>query len=422
MLNPSHKKSRDWTVLYYGGGVNNLDQDIQEAWTGLQEDKLPSNVDTFVRHIDQQGHSQDIHIGPDGKSAVVASSLNRVDSSDPKTLADFVRTGVETYPAKHYLVVISSHGRGAEGAVEDDLEDAIMRPHELKAALEAGKQANDGRPLDAVLFDACRMAAIEVASELSGSAFVSIASLDSIANSGYDLAVVLNAASASENAFELGERLVGNTEAQQLDALNSISAVDLSRIPKLRTSWKNFTREINQVDDKGLDALALHALHSRRNRSSPMAEYGNDLLADSILSEPNGNNASSLKLWIENEAPGDAVAILSFCNRILGDKSLVERYPDLGDAAVGVITNHDDAVYAYRAQDVHEDPGGLTVLLPLKNEIGPLYDSPLSFAESTQWETAYNAVLPDGDEFQTEKSWLERELEKSGVPRQERKI
>jgi hypothetical protein len=430
MLNPSQKRTRDWTVLYYGGGVNNLDQDIQEAWTSLQDQKLPGNVDTFVRHVDAKGHSQDIHIGSDGKSSVLASTTGQVDSSNPDTLADFVKKGVSDYPAKHYLVIISSHGRGAEGVVEDDLNKKIMRPHELKAALDAGKLANGGQPLDAVLFDACRMAALEVATELTGSVLVSVASMDSISDVGYDLTEVLKAASASDNALELGERLVDNTEKQQLDALNSISAVELSRVPELKHSWGQLASEIKQVDDEGLEALGQHLQSSRRNRPSPMAEYGNDLLADSILATPTGNNASSLELWLENEAAGDAVAILSFCNRILEDQDLVGRFPGLGDAAVDVIVNHDNAVYEYRAQDKREDPGGLTVQMPLKNKIGPLYDSPLKFEDSTQWESAYNAVLQDGEEFKPEKSWLELELENprytesgtSGVPPQDEEI
>ena len=416
MLIPAHKQSRDWTVLYYGGGVNNLDQDIREAWAGLADEKRPANVDTFVRHIDQHGQSQDIHIGPEQEKRILCSDSGPVDSSDPDTLTEFIRKGVSNYPAKHYLVVLSSHGRGAEGVLEDDLQNSIMRPHELRAALEAGKQANRGRPLDAVLFDACRMAAVEMASELVGSTLITVASMDSIADAGYDLGDALEAASKSEDALELGRRLVHNDSNRQLDTLNSISAVDLSKIPDLETSWAKFTEQIQKVDKEGLELLALHARDSRRNRPSPLAEYGNDLLADSILGTPNDNNKTALELWLLNQAPGDAVAIVSFCNRILSDQGLLERFPGLGDAAVGVVESHDATVFAYRTQDRLEDPGGLTVSLPLKNQVGPLYDSPLNFARTTGWESGYNAVLPDGEQIPIEKSWLEREIERPHRP------
>jgi cysteine peptidase C11 family protein len=411
MLKPAHNRSRDWTVLYYGGGVNNLEEDIREAWTSLGEEKLPSNVDTFVRHIDREGHSKDVHIGTDGSQTVIASNPKPVDSSDSESLAEFIKKGVSTYPAAHYLVVISSHGRGAEGAVEDDLQKAIMRPHEIKAAFEAGKTANSGQPLDAVLFDACRMAAVEVAHELAGSVLVSVASMDSIADMGYDLNEVLNVASVSDSAIELGQRLVNSGDPQLLDALNSISAVDLSQVSELSNAWGQMVEAIKHLDSAGLEALGLHARQSRRNRASPMAEYGNDLLADSILASPERDNDSALELWLQNEAPGEAVSMMSFCGRILKDGKLSDRYPELEDAAKRVIANHDRAVYQYRAQDRNEDPGGLTVLMPLNNEEGPLYHSPLAFAHSTKWETAYDAVLPDGEAFPTEKTWLERKLE-----------
>lgn len=408
-MTPLSPKKRDWTVLYYGGGVNNLEPDIRKAWANLEVEDLPENVDTFVRHVDQDGRARDIHIGSDGQREIRAAE--QVDSSNPETLADFLRRGVSQYPAEHYLVVVSSHGRGAEGVVEDDRADSIMRPHQLKKALEEGKKANSGRPLDAVMFDACRMAAVEVAAELSGSALVSIASMDNIASGGYDLGKVISVASRSENGRELGERLVGELNEQQLDAINSLSAIDLNRVEGLTSAWSRFSRAVGKVDQPGLDALGFHLKRSRRNRPSPITEYGNRLLADSILATPESDNTSALELWLENEEPGEAVAMVSFCSSVLSDDAFVNRYPDLADAAIEVLEAHNHTVLEHRAQDTAEDPGGLTVTMPLKNKKGPLYHSSLVFAESTGWESAYNKVLPDGEEFKREKSWLESELE-----------
>lgn len=42
-----------------------------------------------------------------------------VNMSDPHTFADFITWGVQPYPAQHYMVVVSDHGVGWKGAVQD---------------------------------------------------------------------------------------------------------------------------------------------------------------------------------------------------------------------------------------------------------------------------------------------------------------
>ena len=411
MLNPNQSQTRkDWTVLYYGGGVNNLDRNIRQAWSSLEGEKLPTNVDTFVRHIDREGRSEDIHIDSAGRARVTASNSGRVDSSDPSSLADFLALGVSTYPAQRYVVVVSSHGRGADGVVEDDLQHEIMKPHEFQAALEVGKTANAGKPLDLVLFDACRMSAVEVAMELAGSALVSVASMDNVADMGYKLADVIGAAAISEDAFELGRELVNNKESHQLEALNTVAAVDLSQVGRLGSALGELSAAIQNLDQLSLKSVRQHAQESRRNRASPLAEYGNDLLADSILADKK-NSSDALELWLENAKPGDAVSLVSFCNRLLDDEDLMSRSPELAEAALEVHRAHEHSVYQYRAQDEQEDPGGLTVLMPLNNKPGPLYDSALRFERSAQWEAAYNTVLPEEEAFEAQRTWLEDALE-----------
>ena len=411
MLTPNQiRPTKDWTVLYYGGGVNNLNQSIQQAWKSLEGENLPANVDTFVRHIDKEGLSQDLYIDQNGRSQVLASSGEQIESSDPSTLADFLSRGVSTYPAERYLVVLSSHGRGAEGVVEDDIQHKIMKPHELQEAMELGKKANAGRPFDVVLFDACRMAAVEVALELSGSALVSVASMDNIADMGYDLAEVIRTTAVSGDAIELGRELVQNRQSKQLDAMNTLSAVDLSKVDKLGSALRDLSACIQGLDGESLESVRQHAQQSRRNRASPMSEYGNALLADSILAEGK-NTSDALELWLENEKPGDAVSLVSFCNRLLADEHLMSRRPELGEAAKKVHGAHNTAVFRYRAEDENEDPGGLTVSMPLNNKIGPLYDSPLRFEKSAGWEAAYNTILPEGEAIEPQKTWLEQALE-----------
>src|SRR6185295_3686920 len=125
-----------WTVLAYWVGDNNIDE-----W-----------VDLNVRMMAEVGSSDSLQIllqakrdpsrDPDGPAGVVdippwkGTKRFRVERghlvelpgvatdanmSDPSTLADFVRWGIQTAPADHYAFVLWDHGGGWEGAGWDDL-------------------------------------------------------------------------------------------------------------------------------------------------------------------------------------------------------------------------------------------------------------------------------------------------------------
>ena len=40
------------------------------------------------------------------------ASLGAVNTGDPKSLSDFIKWGVKSYPAEHYLLVLWNHGQG----------------------------------------------------------------------------------------------------------------------------------------------------------------------------------------------------------------------------------------------------------------------------------------------------------------------
>ena len=55
----------------------------------------------------------------------------------------------------------------------------------------------------------------------------------------------------------------------------------------------------------------------------------------------------------------------------------------------------------------------MTIHAPLENVAGPLYrqdDGPLPDLDETGWETAYDAVLPEGQTLPHKPTWLETEL------------
>lgn len=99
----------------------------------------------------------------------------------PETLADFIRWGAETCPAKKYALVLWDHGGGAmTGLFADELFGGdAMSLNELHDALEGG-----GVQLEALVIDACLMANIETAWAVRDSARWMIASEELVPGHG----------------------------------------------------------------------------------------------------------------------------------------------------------------------------------------------------------------------------------------------
>ena len=91
---------------------------------------------------------------------VLKQTLESASMSDPETLADFIRWGVQTAPAEKYALVLWGHGMGSKsGILIDELyEQDILELDELAEALSAG-----GTHFETILFDACMMANLETA-------------------------------------------------------------------------------------------------------------------------------------------------------------------------------------------------------------------------------------------------------------------
>lgn len=416
---PRHSVSRpprDWTVLYFGGGANNLDRDIQKSWKALNGKELPDNVETYLRHVDSDGEMQDIHLDRLGRARILDVQQD-VNSADPEVFTEFLKQGVREYPAKRYLVVVSSHGRGAEGVIEDDRHDELMSLPELRESLEQAKEANQGRALDAVMFDACRMSAIEMATELSGVATVAVASMDNIANVGFSLEEMLEIASESDNAHQLGQGLVENEDPQQMDACNSLAAIDLEKMEPLQQAVADLADEIQGLDPTQLERVRNTVRDCRRNLPSPLSMLGNYYLGQNLLDDAEAGQVdqAALELWLENEKPGEAVSLMSLAQGLMADELLCESAPSLKSAAQALARAHNEAVFEHRAHDEGSDPGGLTILMPLDNPEEALYQGERLRFDSTEWEQAYDTVVPVGSELSQDKSWLELALESGDV-------
>ncbi len=99
---------------------------------------------------------------PAGQSSV----LGPVDMGDPQTLKDFITWGKSNYPAGKYALVIAGHGDGWKQIGLDPSSPGWRQEYD---ALYMGEltTALQGQSFDLIALDACMMAAVEVAWQLT---------------------------------------------------------------------------------------------------------------------------------------------------------------------------------------------------------------------------------------------------------------
>lgn len=229
----------------------------------------------------------------------MVADLGEVDMSDGQSLVDFVTWAAETFPADHYVLILSDHGMGWPGGWTDPTGGHEENPaplasrlgsalylDELDSALTAIRTQSKIQQFDIIGMDACLMAQIEVMSALSPHAHYFIASEETEpalgwAYTGFLQALVDNPSITPADLSRLvvqsyindDQRIVDDKAradfvqqgsplgglfgtssisasqlARQLGRDVTLSVVDLSQTDALMQSLNDFTYELQNVD------------------------------------------------------------------------------------------------------------------------------------------------------------------------------
>ncbi len=115
------------------------------------------------------------------------ADLGPTDMGDAATLASFITEGIAAFPAEYYALIISDHGASWPGVGPDDSGESSVRDlAELQEGLATGLADAGVERLDLLGFDACLMAAYEVASVLPAYADRLVASSELEPGAGWD--------------------------------------------------------------------------------------------------------------------------------------------------------------------------------------------------------------------------------------------
>ena len=168
-------QTRDWTVLVYVAGDNNLSpaaildiEEMERVGTGARvavvvqaEFSTPTDPpaalqgDTF-RFSVPYAPAPGIEV-----ATIAASAIGNRNMGSAATLAEFLRWGIDRYPAKRYALVLWNHGAGYAGGFQDETSGDGLSLREIRDGIRAA-----GVFLDVVDFDACLMGMYEIVAEL----------------------------------------------------------------------------------------------------------------------------------------------------------------------------------------------------------------------------------------------------------------
>lgn len=265
-----------WTLMVYMAADNDLERFALEDLAEIERVALPSSVhvvalvDRSPWYVAGPNDFTDTRVGPvrpDGDPRVVGRELVSIgerDTGDPATLTEFLDWAHATFPAERYGLVVWNHGGGLDGVAWDQSSrgDRLTLP-ELRTAIE--RSSID--VLDLLGFDACLMAVSEVASEMRDLARVMVASQDLEPGPGwaYDRFLPALAADPAIGPARLGEAIVASYAAAYPGQKGiTLSAVDLSAVPRLESALAGFVDAVERFADADeLAAIARAALDAR---------------------------------------------------------------------------------------------------------------------------------------------------------------
>jgi hypothetical protein len=180
----TNKTEKEWTVLIYANGNNDLEPEMWQAVSNLTKVASHSDIHVAIQagranqrlvKLLRKNHlpkSDDSWIGVrryflEDNELHLVDQLGKVNMADPRRLYDFIKWGMQACPAKHYMLIVGGHGYQFVGTMTDYTQKApyIMGIPEMIEAINKGANDSDGK-IDILVMDICYFNFIEVIYEL----------------------------------------------------------------------------------------------------------------------------------------------------------------------------------------------------------------------------------------------------------------
>lgn len=281
----SPQQPKDWTILVYLNGNNNLDP---FGTTNIEQMEKVGSTDRMNIVVQwaslANGKTQRLLIqkssNPNAVTSPVVEDMGTVDMGDYHSLTEFIRWGAAKYPARHYMVDIWDHGSGwhrlNRAMTREERSRHLLQPMDISwdqntnhwiTTPQLGEALREaagaiGRKIDVVGTDACLMAMVEVGQEISDSTSYLAASQEVEPGPGwpYDawLAHVQAAGTVSPATMATiltDEYVKSYSGGENGDEDVTFSTQDLSRLPALDQAVKAFGATLQKLDANGIKQM-----------------------------------------------------------------------------------------------------------------------------------------------------------------------
>ncbi|MCF0229072.1 MAG: hypothetical protein HUJ76_05190 [Parasporobacterium sp.] len=343
-------------VMHYSSesyGIAEIDPDLIGMATKNIQEMVKAEYGENVKIVIQTGgakrwqyakinpnRSQRFLIDENGFSEI--SSEPVVNMADSDTIADFLTYCTDNYGADHEVVIFWDHGSGYQGYGYDEIYGKMLSLPEIRAGLEKAFGAPTEEPkLEAIGFDACLMASLEVADHMSGYAKYLYASEEIEPGLGWDYHRIMDA--LHENPEMNGAQL-GKVIADTYLLFNTEVNVDTRDYKGMTFSVMDLVKA-----DEVTDAYAAFAEAALKN----VCENSSEL---AVISR-----AASRSIAYGQEV----YKIYSMFDLGMFMNELPEKY---SDEAAAVKAALDEAVLYNRSTYILEGSTGLAVYYPLYSE------------------------------------------------------
>ncbi len=208
----------DWTIMVYMAADNGLNDNALEDINEMELADVSGDVRIVVQvdwseYNDVTGAQRYLigHDENDGIGSKLISNMGEIDSGDWRSLSGFTNWVADKYPAKHYALVIWSHGDSwyRDGSLtsictDNQSNNSIgVRTGDFYNAMASMKKS-----IDILVFDACLMQGLEVMRETDGKVRYIVGSEEEICADGFPFEETFELWNTTSDAQSLSEAIV----------------------------------------------------------------------------------------------------------------------------------------------------------------------------------------------------------------------
>ena len=363
---------KEWTVLLYMAGDNNLSEECVYALNEIKEGLSDNPRLSVLAQFDPSGlraTTKRFELGPIGKSSLdedVRWQARETDTGEPNNLLEFIRWGISTYPAQHYMVVLVGHGTGTD---DDFLRDenppnslSVLEFSEVFSKLRA-----DGHTIDVLGMDTCLMSMAEVCYEMLRNRVLYMVGSEGFApNTGWPYRAILSQLSESISRDGSGAPVDPRTLAVQI-------------VDHYKDFYKPYINGGISVDQSALEVAKIEDV--QQSMFSLVKILNEEFENRQLEYFSPKQNALILAHWEAQSYNGEVfVDLYDFCERLqlrYPYEDVKEHCERVKEAIRGVVVKSNVAGAAFQFSF------GLSIYFPWAG-LSPNYGN-LSFPKATNW-------------------------------------